>query len=79
MSLVKNQSYFISVTDAVLRAEAKTKSEAKNHLLFGDWLKYLGEEKSGWAKVQSRRDKGWLRKTGLCMQPITILRESGIL
>lgn len=62
MSLVKGQSYFISVTDAVLRAEAKTKSKAKNHLLFGDWLKYLGEEKSGWAKVQCRGDKGWLRK-----------------
>lgn len=63
MSLVKGKSYFISVTDAVLRAEAKPKSEPKNHLLFGDWLKYLGEENNGWAKVQCRGDKGWLRKT----------------
>lgn len=62
MSLIRGKHFFISVTDAVLRAEAKPKSEPKNHLLFGDWLKYLGEEKNGWAKVQCRGDKGWLRK-----------------
>lgn len=70
MSLTKGKSYFISVTDAVLRAEAKEKSDAKNHLLYGDWLKYLGEEKSGWAWVQCRGDKGWLRKTWFSPQRI---------
>jgi len=71
MSLIKGHSYFISVTDAVLRAEAKTKSEPKNHLLFGDWLKYLGEENNGWAKVQCRGDKGWLPNA--CFSPHRVL------
>ncbi len=62
MSLVKGKSYFISVTDAVLRAEPLKNSEPKNHLLFGDWLKYLGQENGAWAKVQCRGDKGWLAK-----------------
>lgn len=63
MPLVKNKSYYVSVSSAVLRASASTKSSARNHLLFGDWLKYLGEEKSGWAKVHCRGDDGWLRKS----------------
>lgn len=63
MDLKKGRHYFISITDAVLRAQPKKKSKAKNHLLFGDWLKYLGEEKNGWAKVKCRGDRGWLRKT----------------
>jgi len=63
MNLVKGKSYFISVTDVVLRSEASSKSKAKNHLLYGDWLKYLGEEHNGWAKVRSRRTNGWLHKS----------------
>ncbi len=63
MDLVKGGTYFISTADAVLRAEPKTKSAPNNHLLFGDWLKYLGEENNGWAKVRCRGDTGWLRKT----------------
>lgn len=63
MSLVKGKSYFISATDVVLRAEPYKNSKPKNHLLFGDWLKYLGEESGAWAKVQCRGDKGWLPKS----------------
>jgi beta-lactamase superfamily II metal-dependent hydrolase len=63
MNLNKGRSYFISVSDAVLRAEAKHKSKAKNHLLFGDWLSYLGEEKGSWASVRCRGDRGWLPKS----------------
>ena len=62
MSLVTGNSYFISVRDAVLRDDAAENSDPLNHLLFGDWLKFLGEEKNGWAKVRCRNDTGWLRK-----------------
>ncbi len=63
MTLVKNKNYFISVTDAVLKAGASNSAKAVNHLLFGDWLRYLGEQKNGWAKVRCRGNDGWLRKT----------------
>lgn len=63
MALVKGRSYFVSSSEAILRAEPKTKSPAKNHLLFGDWMKYLGDEQSGWAKVKCRGDNGWLPTT----------------
>ena len=55
MSLSENTNYFISSTDAVLRATpGKAKGNEMNHLIYGDWLKYLGETKSGWAKVRTR-------------------------
>lgn len=63
MTLVKNKSYFIAIPDAVLRAQPKHKSRAENHLLFGDWLRYEGEQQGTWAKVKCRGDTGWLRKT----------------
>lgn len=70
--LVKNKSYFISDHDVVLHKTQEGKG-ALNHLLLGDWLKYLGKKhthkwttKSGeprsqvFAKVRCRGDTGWL-------------------
>ena len=62
MTLVANRSYFVSEVDVVLRDRPTDDSDAKNHLIFGDWLKYLGEEQGAWAKVRCRGDSGWLRK-----------------
>jgi len=62
MALVRNRSYFVSEVDVVLRDKPRDSSDAKNHLIFGDWLQYLGEERGAWAKVRCRGDSGWLRK-----------------
>jgi beta-lactamase superfamily II metal-dependent hydrolase len=63
MPLVKNRSYYLAVTDAVLRASASSSAAARNHLIFGDWLKYLGEQDGDWAKVKCRGNEGWLRQS----------------
>lgn len=60
MTLKKNKSYFIAVPDVVLRESNSNRSKAKNHLLFGDWLRYLGEQQGNWARVACRGDEGWL-------------------
>ncbi len=70
MELVNNRSYFISDSDVVLRTTNNHKSAARNHLLFGDWLKYLGEQKGAWAKVRCRGDTGWLPKSAFSDQRI---------
>lgn len=71
--LVDQASYFVSRSSVVLK-ETKTGSGKINHLLLGDWLKYVGEThvhkwktKKGinrsatYAKVKCRGDKGWLK------------------
>ncbi|MCV0427938.1 MAG: MBL fold metallo-hydrolase [Roseibium sp.] len=71
--LVDQSSYFVSKSSVVLK-ETKTGAGKLNHLLLGDWLKYLGEThvhkwktKKGanrsatFAKVRCRGDEGWLR------------------
>lgn len=63
MPFSKNKSYFINVSSAVLRKTPSAKGTGVNHLLLGDWLRYLGPERSGWVKVRCRGDEGWLRKT----------------
>ena len=63
MPLVKSRSYYISVTDAVLREAADSQAAARNHLIFGDWLRYEGEETTDWARVKCRGDQGWLKKS----------------
>ncbi len=62
MPLVTGKAYFISALDVVLRASADEHSDPVNHLLFGDWLRFLGEEQGDWARVKCRGDKGWLKK-----------------
>ncbi len=65
MNLVKNREYFIGVTDVILRESSKKKAKGKNHLLFGDWLKYLGEETASRAKIKCRGDIGWIPKKAI--------------
>jgi len=70
--LVAGANYYVSKTSVVLR-KAQDGSGAINHLLLGDWLRYLGEHhlhewttSSGaarsarYAKVRCRGDTGWL-------------------
>ncbi len=70
--LVNEKSYFICKHSVVLK-ETKKGSGSVNHLLLGDWIKYLGEThvhkwktRSGkarsatYAKVRARGDNGWL-------------------
>ena len=63
MSLSTNKAYFINQRDVVLRIlpEETTSKNAANHLLLGDYLKYLGETNGQWAKVKCRGDQGWLK------------------
>ena len=46
MELKKDKSYFVSKPAVVLRASPDGK--AVNQLLFGDWLRWLGESRDGW-------------------------------
>ena len=71
MDLVENRNYYVASRDAVLREKAAGNSAPVNHLLFGDWMRYKGETKNGWAKVRCRNCDGWL--------PISAIREDRIL
>ena len=72
-NLIEGGTYFVSKPSVVLR-ETETGSGKLNHLLLGDWLKYIGPThlhrwttRSGnprsatYAFVQCRGDKGWLK------------------
>jgi len=72
-TLVEGGTYFVSEPSVVLR-ETSAGSGKLNHLLLGDWLKYIGpthvhewKTRSGksrsatYAFVQCRGDKGWLK------------------
>ena len=63
MQLNTNTNYFVSVSDTVLRKSNSKSSTAENHLLMGDWLRYLGDETTNWAKVRCRGCDGWLPKS----------------
>ncbi len=63
MALNKTSDYFISVSDVVLRDTPSSKGKPVNHLLYGDWLRWLGESKGSWEKVRCRGDKGWIKST----------------
>lgn len=65
MSLTKNKDYYVAKTSIVLRETGAKKAKPLNHLLFGDWLRFLGEEKNGWVRVKCRGDTGWIRRTEL--------------
>lgn len=72
--LTEGKSYFISVPDIVLYDEEWNEKKQKleftgiNHLLLGDWLRYLGSTKvfknKTYARVACRGDKGWLSLSG---------------
>lgn len=63
MALNKKQDYFISTNSAVLRAAAKSKAKPLNHLLFGDWLRWLGDTDGDWQKVRCRGKEGWIKSS----------------
>ncbi|MGH1384240.1 SH3 domain-containing protein [Kordia sp.] len=71
MSLIQNKSYFVSTRDVVLRKNPSKKSTGLNHLIYGDWMKFLGETDNGWAKIRSRGKEGWI--------PITTIQEERVL
>lgn len=52
-------TYFVCEPSVVQRADPDG-SGAVNHLLLGDWLKYLGEVQAPFAKVKCRGKTGWL-------------------
>lgn len=71
--LKAGKNYFVSESSVVLK-ETKTGAGKINHLLLGDWLKYLGEHNlhkwktskganrsATYIKVRCRGDEGWLR------------------
>ena len=62
MELVQGRSYFVSVTDTVLRQTKSKSSKALNHLLLGDWMRYLGEHSGTRAKMRCRGCTGWVDK-----------------
>ena len=66
MELKKDKSYFVSKPAVVLRASPDGK--AVNQLLFGDWLRWLGESRDGWEKIHCRNDDGWIRHAELSEQ-----------
>lgn len=65
MALKLKSLLFINVRDAVLCLKpinGKNSTNAVNHLILGDYAKYLGETKNDWVKVRSRNSNGWLKK-----------------
>ena len=63
MVLKLNTAYFVQERDIVLRLrpEEKTSKNAVNHLILGDYARYLGEKNGGWVKVRSRNNDGWIK------------------
>lgn len=68
MTLHTRRNYFVCAIDEVLRVAPSFDADAVNHLLLGDWLRYLGEETSDWAKIHSRNTTGWLPKSAFSEQ-----------
>ncbi len=63
MDLVRNRSYFVSATDTVLRDTPAKSGTALNHLIMGDWMRYLGEDTASWARMKCRNCTGWVKKS----------------
>lgn len=59
--------YFVSKTDVVLRIKPieRTSKNAANHLILGDYVRYLGLQEGEWVNVRSRNKNGWLKKKWL--------------
>lgn len=60
MSLVTGHHYFVCKPHVQLKKNPGV-GPSVNHLLLGDWLKFLGDQDNGWAKVRCRGDTGWLK------------------
>jgi len=63
MALKLNSPLFVNVHDVVLRTMPidKISKNAQNHLIMGDYARYLGEKDGDYIKVRSRNSNGWLR------------------
>lgn len=61
MALSQSKNYFIAKPDVVMKKSATSRS-AVNHLILGDWLKYLGQHSGNMIKVRCRGDEGWVHK-----------------
>ncbi|MDG5490627.1 ComEC/Rec2 family competence protein [Psychroserpens sp. SPM9] len=64
MALDTKKAYFISERDVVLRLLPKdsTSKNAANHLILGDYARYLGETSGDWVKMKCRGNEGWLKE-----------------
>ncbi len=65
MPLKLRSPLFLNVKDAVIYDKpkiGKAKVAAVNHLIMGDYMKYLNESDKDWIKVRSRNTNGWLKK-----------------
>ncbi len=67
MALSTKKPYFVNERDVVLRIkpEDKTSKNAINHLILGDYVKYLDEKNGDWVKVRSRGNSGWVKEIWL--------------
>lgn len=71
MTFVKNKSYYISQPSVVMYKTNKEDRNAEvNHLILGDWVRYLGPIRGAWCKIYSRGDEGWIRKKELSNQRV---------
>lgn len=59
--LNKRRDYYVAKSSVVLKSGPGS-SKAENHLLLGDWLRWLGETSGDWEKVRCRGDVGWLKR-----------------
>ena len=60
MPLSTSRSYFITRSSVQLKKNPGGGSSV-NHLLLGDWLRYLGDTQGDWARIRCRGDVGWIR------------------
>ena len=60
MPLSADIDYFIAAPDVVLRSTPGG-GAARNHLILGDWLRFLDETDGDFVKIRCRNDEGWVR------------------
>ncbi len=60
MTLDTDKNYFIAKPSVVMRSKASG-GDKINHVILGDWLRYLGEASGNKIKIRCRGDEGWVR------------------
>ena len=61
MPLSADTDYFIARPDVVLRATPGG-GAARNHLILGDWLRFLNDTHGDFVKIRCRGAEGWVRE-----------------
>lgn len=61
MPLSTDTDYFIARPDVVLRATPGG-GAARNHLILGDWLRFLNDTRGDFVKIRCRGAEGWVRE-----------------